>query len=353
MSALEPLAQARVVVCLGPGGVGKTTVAAALGIALARRGRRTFVLTVDPARRLADALGVALGNAAVRVDLPDEAARLDAAMLDTQAGYDALIERIATAAQRDAVYGSAIYRAFSRTLARSHAYVALDRVVQAEASGRYDCVVVDTPPLRSALEILDAPGHLTRLFDAGLVKALTRRERGTLSRLVPLGASAARRLIAAVASRRLADELSDFFGALSPLEAGLSHSAERARQLLLGPETAHVLVVSPSETSLADAAFLRDGLAERGVLPRLCIESRAYAAEPGQPELPVEERGAGVDPRLDALRARVVRQNRDADARLNAFAPSCARARLPEVDPPPTDVASLSALARMLDPGTT
>ena len=156
---LSRLASQRLLVCVGPGGVGKTTLAAALGVGAARRGKRVLVLTIDPAKRLASALGLdGLDDEIRPVDLHGDSATgsLHAAMLDTRASYDALITRIAPNEDaRARILDNRVYNAFSRTLARSHAYVAMERLHEVMRDDTWDLVILDTPPLRSALDILD------------------------------------------------------------------------------------------------------------------------------------------------------------------------------------------------------
>ena len=158
------IASNRLIVTVGPGGVGKTTLPAALALAAAQSGRKTLVLTIDPAKRLAQALGLSgVDDATHRV--PMDQGHLDAVMLDTGRSFDALIERVAKSdAQRDEIFENRIYRAFSRTMARSHAYIAMERLYHASTHGEYDLIVLDTPPMRSALDILDAPERLVRFL---------------------------------------------------------------------------------------------------------------------------------------------------------------------------------------------
>ena len=260
-------AATRLCVCVGPGGAGKTTVSAALALALGRSGRRVFLLTVDPARRLADALGVSLSDAGAEVPLPRGATgRVFAAMLETQTGWDAAIGRLAPdPVRRQAILDNRVYQAFSRTLARSHAYVAMERLHEAlearDEAGqpRWDLVVLDTPPMMNALEILDAPAVLGRFVEARVVSAWIGRGASWQP-----GARAARTVLSMVMGAGLAGELAGFLEAFAPLREGFAGRSAAVRAALDAPSTTYVLVTGHAEAQLGDALHLRDELARRG-----------------------------------------------------------------------------------------
>ncbi|MEM9462738.1 MAG: ArsA-related P-loop ATPase, partial [Myxococcota bacterium] len=217
MSLEALVGRGSLLVCVGPGGVGKTTVSAALGLAAARAGRKTLVLTIDPARRLADALGLdGLDDTIRRVPLeqlgdPASTGSLWAAMVDTGASYDALIERIAPdEVTRQQVLTNRVYRAISRSLSRSHAYVAMERLYDAMENGDYDLVVLDTPPARNALDILDAPAHLARFLDGRIVSWFIPSEQkpaGLGARLLAKGGEVATGLLGRITGQTLLDEI--------------------------------------------------------------------------------------------------------------------------------------------------
>jgi anion-transporting ArsA/GET3 family ATPase len=169
----------RILVCVGSGGVGKTSTAAALGLHEALAGRRVLVLTIDPARRLANALGLpSFGNEERRVPLEGIASHdgagageLWACMLDARATFDGLIQRLAPdEAARDAIYGNRIYRVIADNFAGSQEYMATERLYDAWASGAWDLIVLDTPPVKNALDFLEAPGRLARFVDRQIVR---------------------------------------------------------------------------------------------------------------------------------------------------------------------------------------
>jgi len=326
MTSVEELCSRRLVVCVGPGGVGKTTFAAALAVEAAARGRRALVLTIDPARRLAGALGLdGLDDSVREVDVssvvvaPSGVAgaagaaapgALHAAMLDTSSSYDSLIARIAPDENaRDRILGNRVYRAFSKTLARSHAYVAMERLYDVTLGDDYDLVVLDTPPMRSALEILDAPRSLTRFLDDRVVRFFVGRvpDPIALDETSPrsLTGAAALRVLGAIASRELVEEMVGFFNLFASMREGFAERARRVDELLRGEDTSFVLVGSVDPAHLDDARAMRDGLIERELVPDLVVLNRSYAPEPtmragsgAAPVAPVEER---ADERLGRL----------------------------------------------------
>ncbi|UJR81124.1 ArsA family ATPase [Sandaracinus amylolyticus] len=323
-----PSRQTRLLVCVGPGGVGKTTVAAALAVRAASEGRRVFLLTIDPARRLADALSISLDDEAseVRVDGPG---RLDAAMLDTRASWDAFVARVAHDDEtRARIQHNRVYQAFSRTLARSHAYVAMERLHHvlaardADGRARWDLVVLDTPPTRSALDVLDAPSSLTRFVDERVVGAF-------LGGGAP-GAAVAKRVLGWIMGERLAGELATFLAVFAPLRAGFAARASEVHAQLVAPSTSFALVAAPLAAHLGDAAFLAGDLARRGIALDALVVNRAFHVAPGVHERELDETRAlavlasapGGDPRearlvLDeARRSRMRAQNDDARAEL-------------------------------------
>ncbi|MEZ4328970.1 MAG: ArsA-related P-loop ATPase [Polyangiales bacterium] len=294
----ELLRTRRLIVCVGPGGVGKTTSSAAMALRAARMGRRALVLTIDPAKRLADALGLdGLDDEVRRVPgldalepLPGVPAMgsLDAAMLDTKASYDALLTRLTDGVSRDRIFANRAYQAFSRTMARSHAYVAMERLLQVFEEERWDLIVLDTPPTRSALDILDAPERLSRFLDERIVQWFLggapggERSQGGAARDASdgLGGRAVVKLLGVLVGPEVVQELVSFFSVLAHLQKGFRERAARTTRLLESPATAFVLTAAPMPSGLADAANLLEGLRARGVRLSLLLFNRAYTAEP-------------------------------------------------------------------------
>ncbi len=344
------VASSDLVVCVGPGGVGKTTTAAALALAAAREGRSALVLTIDPAKRLAQALGLSglddEARAVPAAGLP-AGARFDAAMLDTRASYDALVRRITrTDEERERILTNRAYRAFSRTLARSHAYVAMERLHHVVEAGEHDLVVLDTPPTRSALEILDAPGRLVRFLDEKVVDWFLRAGPDVEAR----ASGPLRRALGLLAGDSAVAELVAFFSVLAHLREGFRHRAEAAETLLRSPRTSFVLVAAPQSTSLADARFLRDDLVARGVPLRAAIFNRAFVPEPGSDAEPVRTRSPAPhpDPAVRAIRAAFAHENALRRQAIDGFSEGLPRdaeiLAAPELEADPRDLDALAAM---------
>jgi anion-transporting ArsA/GET3 family ATPase len=260
-----PALERRVVVCVGCGGVGKTTVAAAIALEAARAGRRALVITIDPARRLADALGVrTLGNQPEplpraklsELGVPPEG-ELSALMLDMKRTFDDLVVRFAeNDAARDRVLHNPIYRHVSDALAGSVEYSAMEKVYELSRSDAYDTLVVDTPPAQHALDFLDAPERLLEFLDSKLVKilihpAMVAGRLGT--RWFEWGTRRALALIERISGIGFLSDISEFLMAFEHMSEGFRARAKEVRSLLLGPKSAFVLVASPETESVKAA----------------------------------------------------------------------------------------------------
>ena len=263
-NVLDMLERSRMIIICGPGGVGKTTSAAALGVVAARHfAKRVLVLTVDPARRLATALGIdALGNAEVPVDLPDAKGSLSVAMIDTKASWDDMVRRHAPdGVTRDRVLSNDLYKTLTSRFVHSHDYVVTERLYDARESGVYDLVVVDTPPSRSALSVLDAPRRMEQFFSSRLLKLLTAP---TQSRLLSL----ASRPFFIVADRILGaaflSDIAEFFTLFRTMEGPIVSRARRVGALLSDPATSYVVATSPEPVAMQEAGYLVEELRRRG-----------------------------------------------------------------------------------------
>nr|WP_255216163.1 ArsA-related P-loop ATPase [Pseudenhygromyxa sp. WMMC2535] len=275
-------------VAVGPGGVGKTTVSAAIALRAAELGRRTLVLTIDPARRLADALGLTgLDDNIREVPTDDLVAQgvevpgsLHAAMFDNAASMDALMARVAPDEEtRDKVLRNRVYRAMAGTLARSHAYLAMERLHEVMHSGRYDLVVLDTPPARNALDILDAPSRLATFLEEGVVKWFISQggqNKGWRAKLLAGSGAAAIKLFQVVVGKELVDETVAFFEAFYGMREGFHERASSIQNILRDADTSFVLVSSSDATHLIDAEALAAGIAGRGVHIDVAVFNRSY-----------------------------------------------------------------------------
>ncbi|MEL7157787.1 MAG: ArsA-related P-loop ATPase [Actinomycetota bacterium] len=277
----ETLDAASVLLVVGPGGVGKTTLAASLATVAARHhDRRVLLVTVDPARRLAGALGVShLPAEPVLVPVGDGPGRLFALMVDMSAGWDDLVTRFSVDADEgDALLANPLYRSLTTRFVQSHDYIALDHLCTLSDEDRYDLVVVDTPPSNHAIDILDAPDRLVDFFDSRLLRWLTAPYR---SRLAATGAKP----FLAVAERLLGGQflarIGEFFRLFSRLRPGIVARAAEVQQRLDDPGTRYVLVTTAEAGPRRQTAELRRALVERGRTPSLLVHNRAAPVAPG------------------------------------------------------------------------
>jgi anion-transporting ArsA/GET3 family ATPase len=266
------LAAKEMVLVAGSGGVGKTTIAAALAARAALEiGGRVLVLTVDPARRLADALGIGdLGNTAVRIDPEAVAAasgtrqrggELWAAMLDTKAGWDELIARHAPdAAVRDAVLANPLYENLTGRFVHSHDYLAMEQLHELHASGAFDLIVVDTPPSRNALDLLDAPGRMREFFGSRLLQWLTVPYR---SRLFTAVSRPFYQVADRILGSRFLEDIAEFFVLFGAMEPAFVRHATDVESLLSDHRTSFVVVTTLEAAPAHEAMYLLDELERR------------------------------------------------------------------------------------------
>jgi len=304
-------------VCCGSGGVGKTSVAAALGLgAAARLGGRVLVLTVDPARRLADALGVgALGNEARLVPASAFAAagveprgELWAAMLDTKAGWDELIRRHAPDARvRASVLANPLYQNVTSRFVHSHDYLAMDQLHELHASGRFDLIIVDTPPSRNALDVLDAPGRMKEFFGSRLLKWLTLPYR---SRLFAAASKPFSQVADRVLGSRFLEDIAEFFILFQTMEPGFVAHARDVERVLTDPATTFVVVSTLEAAPTHEATYLAREIRRRDMHLGAIIANRVLP--PG-----ITSRGSATSARrlaaLDASTIAEVAKTIDAD----------------------------------------
>jgi anion-transporting ArsA/GET3 family ATPase len=290
-----------VIVCCGSGGVGKTTVSAIFALAAARAGRRACVVTVDPARRLADSLGVqSLPNTPTEVE-GDWPGHLHALMLDTKGTFDDLIHTYSrTPEQAEGILGNRLYQNLASALSGTQEYMAMEKLNELVKSGAFDVVVVDTPPTRNALDLLDAPRRLTRFLENRIFRTLLFPTRVSL-RAVGLATQALLRTLSKVAGAEIVQDAVAFFQAFEGMEEGFRTRAGAVRELLADPATAYVLVTSARPDAIAEATFFAQKLAEREIAPAALIVNRIHPrfGSPGTPA-PVPAHPSGPLAALEA-----------------------------------------------------
>ncbi len=265
------IADRKLVVCVGSGGVGKTTTAAAIGLQAAIRGRKVLVLTIDPARRLANSLGLSrFGNDETRIDLsalPEAKGELWAMMLDQQKTFDDLIERIAADDERrDAILNNRVYRATADNISGSQDYMATEKLFDVVESGRYELVVLDTPPVKNALDFLDAPGRLARFLDKRVMKWFLSpydKER-VFGRLLTSTSAVVFRLLSHVFGRDFLDDLAEYFQHFRDLYDGFRERQEAVVEMFHDrARTSFLIVCAPNGPSSEVARFFLDELRDR------------------------------------------------------------------------------------------
>jgi anion-transporting ArsA/GET3 family ATPase len=296
----DVVAGSHVIVCCGSGGVGKTTTAAVLALEAARAGRRSVVVTIDPARRLADALGLeGLTNSATRIDadLPGE---MHALMLDTKSTFDGLVRRhSADPEQAEGILSNRFYQNISSALSGTQEYMASEKLYELAEEGDWDLVVVDTPPTRNALDFLDAPQRLAHFLDHRLYKVLMTPTRGIV-KAVNLAAQAVVRSLSKVVGGEVVADAIAFFQAFEGMERGFKERAAAVDRLLAAPETAFVLVASPKADTVAEATYFADQLTEHGITVRGLVVNRM------QPAFGTDHDGFALGPEAARERARTL-----------------------------------------------
>ena len=253
----------RVVVCCGAGGVGKTTVAAAMALRAAEYGRTVVVLTIDPARRLAQAMGIDdLGNTPQRVPLaPEVSGELHAMMLDMRRTFDEMVVQYSGPERAQAILNNPFYQTVATSLAGTQEYMAMEKLGQLVGQDRWDLVVVDTPPSRNALDFLDAPKRLGNFMDSRLWRLLLGPGRG-IGRLVAGAIGLAMKALSTVLGSQMLADAANFVQSLDATFGGFREKADRTYELLKRRGTQFMVVSAPEPDALREASFFVDRLSQ-------------------------------------------------------------------------------------------
>ncbi len=377
----------RIIVCCGSGGVGKTTTAAALGVRAAGLGRHVVVLTVDPARRLAQAMGLsALDNTPRPVPLPDGdegPGTLHAMMLDMKRTFDEIVEAHSDPDRAAQILANPFYQSLSSSFAGTQEYMAMEKLGQLRRADEWDLIVVDTPPSRSALDFLDAPQRLSRFLDGRLIRLLTAPTRAggrAYLRVVNAGFGMLTGVVSKIIGAQMLRDAQTFVAALDTMFGGFRERAENTYRLLQAPGTAFLVVATPEPDALREASYFVERLSQdrmplaglvlnrvhRSPAARLSAARSLAAAEVLQPGItpngngqvpPAGEESGGAAPRyplaatallLHAERMQLMASERRLAQRFTAAHPGVPVAEVPAQPEDVHDLAGLKTIGEAL-----
>jgi len=353
----------RIIVCCGSGGVGKTTTSAALALRAAERGRKVCVLTIDPARRLAQSMGIeALDNTPRPVPGVPGTGSLDAMMLDMKRTFDEVVESQASPEKAKQILENPFYIALSSSFAGTQEYMAMEKLGQlhrdAVETGAYDLIVVDTPPSRSALDFLDAPERLSSFLDGRFIRLLLAPARGP-AKLMSAGMGMITSALTKVLGATVLRDMQTFVAAFDTLFGGFRARAQKTFELLQADGTAFLVVAAPEPDALREAAYFVERLSEDDMPLAGLVVNRAAQAPASH--LSADEAMAAAERlrkggeesgltagllRLHADRARMVEREALLRARFVAAHPVVPTAVVPALA---TDVHDLDGLRRIGD----
>jgi anion-transporting ArsA/GET3 family ATPase len=267
--------KSRVLICCGSGGVGKTTVAAATALAFAQAGQRAVVITIDPARRLAEALGVEALSDSPRLIPGKGSGELWAATLEPAEVFDRLVATLApTTALRESILRNRLYRELSTALAGSRELIALERIFELAMDPRFDVIILDTPPTQHALDFIDAPERVARLLDGSLMRWFSRSAPLTPLSLLRDGSALAFKAIERLTGMQVFADIGVFLKLFAGLFEGFRQRADAVQSLLRGPASAFILVATPSEAALRQARAFEKRLSEEGYAVAALVANR-------------------------------------------------------------------------------
>ena len=337
----------RVVLCVGSGGVGKTTVSAALGLAAAERGKRVLCLTIDPAKRLANSLGLSSMTGEEQVVAPGLFERagltvtghLSVMMLDTKRTFDELVVRYSSSPEaRDRILNNRLYQYVSTSLAGTQEYMAMEKLLSVKREGGYDLIVLDTPPTSNALDFLDAPERLINALDSAairwLMQAFEHSGRFSLN-LVAKSVAVVLRGIGKLTGGGFLEQMAAFVTDLNDLFGGFRQRATEVAAAFRGPEFGYVLVTTPAPAAVREALFFADRLEEQGMHRDAFVVNRVH-------------RRPRAHPGLEEIRASLSRHRLDLGI---TGAERLERALLDETELAETDAEELERLDRVLVAG--
>jgi anion-transporting ArsA/GET3 family ATPase len=301
VASIEELLEGkRVCICAGSGGVGKTTTSAAIAAGMAARGHKVAVLTIDPAKRLADSLGLPeLGNTERQVDpalfegvgIETNGGELWAMMLDAKATFDEVVRKHAPDVEtRERILSNRIYQQLSNALAGSQEYMAMEKLFEIHAEDRYDLLVLDTPPSRNALDFLDAPRRLTQFIEGRALQVFI-KPTGLGMKVFGRGAGVAFGVLKRITGVDLLQDLAEFFQAMSGMVGGFQERAKRVTELLAADESTFLVVCGPQGEPIEEAVYFHRKLVEAKLPFGGVIVNKVHYED----EMPVEREELGPE----------------------------------------------------------
>ena len=345
------LASRQVIVCCGSGGVGKTTVAAALALSAARLGRRAVVITIDPARRLADALGR-------RGELSNEPTLVErigtgemwAAMLDVSTTFDELIGRFAaTSEQADVIRSNVFYKSISGSLSGTRDYMAAEMLLRLHEDPRFDLVVLDTAPSRNALDFIESPERLVRFLRHPLFRILTAPSRGGL-RVIGATIQPVLKIIGKVVGTNVMSDVIDFLRAFEGMEAGFAERASLVSRLLRANDTAFAVVIAPSPEPLNDTRLLVERLFATRISPSIVFANRLTPPFDAPSTTSEDSVQAWLDDNVRSLHQRANRERDLVKSFVDRMSPSpTGTVDLVEIGEQSSDIHDLEGITRLAD----
>ncbi|MGH3860402.1 ArsA family ATPase [Actinokineospora sp.] len=350
-----------VIVCCGSGGVGKTTTAAAIAVRAAERGRKAVVLTIDPARRLAQALGLReLGNTpkSVSVDGFEPDGELSAMMLDMRRTFDDMVLAHAGEKRAQEVLSNPFYKTISTSFSGTQEYMAMEKLGQLAAEAQWDLIIVDTPPSRSALDFLDAPQRLSTALDGRMIKLLTGPARAGgwgLRKVVSAGFGLFAKAVSTIVGGQLLADASAFVQAFDGMFGGFRERAQKTYELLRSEGTAFLVVAAPEPDALREASYFVERLAAESMPLAGLVVNRTHPvltalSAPKAIAAADSLESAGEAPlaaavlRLHADRVALAQRERRLISRFTKAHPAVALVHVPAM---PADVHDLEGLRRI------
>ncbi|MFC9796761.1 ArsA family ATPase [Streptomyces sp. NPDC127584] len=336
---LDPLIDdlgTRIIVCCGAGGVGKTTTAAALGVRAAERGRRVVVLTIDPARRLAQSMGIdSLDNTPRKVDgiKGSDGGELHAMMLDMKRTFDEIVEAHAEPGRARAILENPFYQSLSAGFAGTQEYMAMEKLGQLRARDEWDLIVVDTPPSRSALDFLDAPKRLGSFLDGKFIKLLMAPAKvgGRAGmKFLNVGMSMMTGTLGKLLGGQFLKDVQTFVAAMDTMFGGFRTRADATYKLLQAPGTAFLVVATPERDALREAAYFVERLAAEEMPLAGLVLNRVHGSAAA---------------RLSAERARAAAENLDERRMVDQGDGKTPRGGSPATEPEPSHLATAATPA--------